>query len=274
MSPEFDPKPKPASESGHRPAHRLLSEAMRNRLPKIEAVEGDILDATAHVRFVAPDAPTWSLYVAAFDGEDTLLGLWVSFYETQVGRFSLSGCEEAVWQTGMLIEVDDAFEPAPLGEVQNRHDELLMVTAESAAKFARELGLKGEEPGQASDPLERLMSRKGKLIALWRQIPSEYQASVVLELLGTEFVNEWSPWVREQVLYQLYPEGHRAKDSYMLPEIMLTHLQAAGFTQEEIAQFDDGDLRAIRRQMWKQYMNSRFEADLWDCGKQVLDGKS
>lgn len=71
--------------------HKLLTAALRKKLPKIGATEATG-DPVAVVKFFGHNG--WYWYATEFDGEDTFYGL-VKGWETEWGYFSLSELESA-----------------------------------------------------------------------------------------------------------------------------------------------------------------------------------
>ena len=96
---------------------KLLTKAIKNKLPKLGEQDGLGMDAIVHVKFFNPTGcQTW--LITEFDGEDTMFGYaymgdwdcaelgYVSFNELSKfrGRFTLG------------IERDRYFKPKPLTE--------------------------------------------------------------------------------------------------------------------------------------------------------------
>src|SRR5215207_10242993 len=97
MSAEAKSNHQPLSiETYHNPEKRQLLDAeTRSLLPPLETLDSIYIDIPAQVKLTAPEIPSWALYVAAFDGEDTVFGLWTSFYEVQFGLYSLAELESS-----------------------------------------------------------------------------------------------------------------------------------------------------------------------------------
>jgi hypothetical protein len=95
---------------------KLLTKAIRDRLPPIGGTEG-LVHSKMMVRckFFTPDA-NWTWYVTEFDGEDMFFGL-VSGFEVEMGYFSLAELEGVRGPWGLPIERDRNFTPKPLSEV-------------------------------------------------------------------------------------------------------------------------------------------------------------
>lgn len=102
------------------PAHDLMPQDVRERLPKLYANENIGLDAMAQVKYFTPDS-NWTWYASEFDGEDILFGL-VSGFEVELGYFTLSELKEAQGSLGLPIERDLHFEPKTLRELKDMHD--------------------------------------------------------------------------------------------------------------------------------------------------------
>lgn len=88
----------------------LLTEKLRNRLPRIGNDPGTpIRDTTVHARFYDPSS-VWNWYVIEYDGRETFFGLIVTRHTAVAGQFSLGELEAIVY--------DDPAE----GEIRVRND--------------------------------------------------------------------------------------------------------------------------------------------------------
>lgn len=98
--------------------HKMLTAALRKKLPKIGATE-EIDDPTAVVKFFGLNG--WYWYATEFDGEDTFYGL-VQGWEEEWGYFSLSELESA--STSMFgteipaVERDCYWSPRKISELK------------------------------------------------------------------------------------------------------------------------------------------------------------
>ncbi len=109
---------KPESESNEEEdAAKLLTAAIRERLPKLYATEHD-KDPVVQVKFFSPWM-NWTWYVTEFDGADIFFGL-VEGFATEWGYFSLSEIQAGRGPFGVpVVERDLHFRPAPISEVTN-----------------------------------------------------------------------------------------------------------------------------------------------------------
>jgi hypothetical protein len=98
---------------------KLLTQEIRQRLPKLYATEKQGNSALAQVKFFTPDS-NWTWYASEFDGQDTFFGLVVGF-EVEYGYFSLSELTAARGVLGLPIERDLYFKPTPLKELEAKH---------------------------------------------------------------------------------------------------------------------------------------------------------
>ncbi|MCO6438577.1 MAG: DUF2958 domain-containing protein [Phycisphaerae bacterium] len=94
---------------------KLLTKALRRRLPPLYAQDGKGGHAVAYVKFFTPDSG-WTWYGVEYDGEDTFFGLACGF-EKELGYFSLSELESARGPMGLPIERDLYWEPKTLSEI-------------------------------------------------------------------------------------------------------------------------------------------------------------
>ncbi len=100
---------------------KLLTKALRKKLPKLYETEEQGDDAIAVCKFFTPDS-NWKWYVVEFDGEDTFFGL-VTGFETELGYFTLSELKTVRGAFGLPIERDLYWEEMTVGEIKKRIDE-------------------------------------------------------------------------------------------------------------------------------------------------------
>jgi len=94
---------------------KLLTNALRERLPPLGSQDKKGLDAVAYVRFFGPDT-SWSWFATEFDGKDRFCGL-VKGFEEELGYFSLSELKRSRGVLGLPVERDRFFRPTPLREL-------------------------------------------------------------------------------------------------------------------------------------------------------------
>lgn len=94
---------------------KLLTAALRKKLPKLYTQEKLGQDAIAVVKFFTPWT-SWTWYATEFDGEDTFFGL-VDGLEKELGYFSLRELESVRGPGGLKIERDLYWTPKPLKEL-------------------------------------------------------------------------------------------------------------------------------------------------------------
>ncbi len=91
---------------------KLLTKALRKKLPPLYSNEELGMEAIAQVKFFTPDS-NWTWWATEFDGEDRFFGL-VEGFEKELGYFSLSELESVHGPMGLPIERDLYFDPVPL----------------------------------------------------------------------------------------------------------------------------------------------------------------
>jgi hypothetical protein len=101
------------------PGLLLMSEEIREKLPKLGETEEQGMDALAQVKYFTPDAD-WTFYASEYDGEDTFYGLVVGL-EIELGSFSLSELQQVRGPFGLAIERDLYYEPQTLAELIKYH---------------------------------------------------------------------------------------------------------------------------------------------------------
>jgi len=95
---------------------KLLTQEIRNKLPKLYEQDEKGGDAIVYVKFFAPDSNPWTWYATEFDGKDTFFGL-VHGFEKELGYFSLAELQKARGPLGLAIERDLYWQPTTLREI-------------------------------------------------------------------------------------------------------------------------------------------------------------
>jgi hypothetical protein len=91
---------------------KLLTKALRKKLPPLYSQEKLGMEAIVQVKFFTPDS-SWTWWATEFDGEDIFFGL-VDGFDKELGYFSLSEMESVRGPMGLPIERDMYFDPKPL----------------------------------------------------------------------------------------------------------------------------------------------------------------
>jgi len=115
--------------------HPLITQEIRNQLPKLYSGEEKGLDAIAHIKFFTPDSG-WTWYASEgspvdedgfYDTDkakvDFLFFGLVAGQEVELGYFALSELEGARGPTGLSIERDLHFEPKTLKDLKVLHEQ-------------------------------------------------------------------------------------------------------------------------------------------------------
>lgn len=111
-------------KEAEKPRIPLLDEETKARLPELYSQEEKGWDAVAQVKFFTP-AGSWTWYATEFDGQDLFFGL-VSGFELELGYFSLSELEGVRGPMGLPIERDLYYQPKPLRELKQLHEQGLV----------------------------------------------------------------------------------------------------------------------------------------------------
>ena len=93
---------------------KLLTKALRKKLPALYSNEKLGMEAIAQVKFFTPDS-SFTFWATEFDGEDIFFGL-VDGLDKELGYFSLSELESVRGPMGLPIERDLYFDPRPLSQ--------------------------------------------------------------------------------------------------------------------------------------------------------------
>jgi hypothetical protein len=99
----------------------LLTNAIRRKLPPLYENEEQGADALAIVKFFTLDS-SWTWYASEFDDDDLFFGLAVGF-EPELSYFRLSDLQAVRGKLGLPVERDKSFEPTPLRELLDKHEQ-------------------------------------------------------------------------------------------------------------------------------------------------------
>ncbi len=94
---------------------KLMTKALRKRLPKLYATENDE-DPMVICKFFYPDF-SWTWYAIEFDGDDVFFGFVDGDYP-ELGYFLLSELQTHRGKLGLPAERDLSFEPCRLSELR------------------------------------------------------------------------------------------------------------------------------------------------------------
>ena len=94
---------------------KLLTKAIRKRLPPLYSQDGLGGKAVAHVKFFTPDS-SWTFDATEFDGKDLFFGL-VEGHDKELGYFSLAELQKVNGPLGLPIERDLYWQPKRLDEI-------------------------------------------------------------------------------------------------------------------------------------------------------------
>jgi len=96
---------------------KLLTKAIRNKLPPLGSTEGKIDETKVWLKFFDPYG-SWTWYAWEFDGDDTFFGL-VDGHEKEMGYFSFSELKDlkTPWGHPGRIERDMYWKPVTVVEL-------------------------------------------------------------------------------------------------------------------------------------------------------------
>ena len=92
---------------------KLLTNELRKQLPPLGTTANQ-KDPLVICKFFTPDS-SWTWYAIEFDGRDTFYGL-VNGFDQEFGTFSLAEMESSRGPSGLPIERDLHFKPAPVSK--------------------------------------------------------------------------------------------------------------------------------------------------------------
>lgn len=248
-------------DKAERPRPELLDQKTRETLPPLYSGEKLGLSALAQVKFFTPDS-NWTWYGSEFDGEDVFFGL-VDGFELELGYFSLSELKEARGPLGLPIERDRYFTPTSLKDLKQMH----------------ERARRGEQPPESAQPqepptaeAERLLALKDELLARFRQLPPEHQATLGLVLVKTIIDGQWGDWFRD-ALTARFTVGENALVPPYIHTVNREDLRRTHLNEDQIQQLSDTDLTTIAKLVHEHFITDAFWDELEFIADLLLAGK-
>ena len=98
--------------------HKLMPKELANKIPKLYSQDG-VKDKMIYGKFFSPYSQ-YTLYIAEFDGEDTIYGFVTGMDYDEWGYSSLSELAESNKNGLPLIERDKYFHPGKLSKVKGQ----------------------------------------------------------------------------------------------------------------------------------------------------------
>lgn len=95
---------------------KLLTKAIKTKLPPLHSNDGLGYEAVAHVKFFTPDS-SWTWYATEYDPHEHLFFGLVDGIEKELGYFSLDELESIRGALGLKVERDRYFTPTKLNEL-------------------------------------------------------------------------------------------------------------------------------------------------------------
>lgn len=129
-----------------------------------------------------------------------------------------------------------------------------------------------EKPQMSSDP-ETLLSLKEVLLTIWQQLPPEHQASMAMVMLESLINGQYRQWIREAIDLRWPVTPDAFPDTFGLVQLSFDDLRRVQFDEDEIAQLDEQDLRAIAVTMRNHYVHDLFWYELRYVTQARLEGK-
>ena len=98
---------------------KLLTQEIRNKLPKLYEQDDKGGDAIVYVKFFAPDSNPWTWYATegSQEGDDFMFFGLVHGFEKELGYFSLAELQKVRGPLGLPIERDLYWQPKTLREI-------------------------------------------------------------------------------------------------------------------------------------------------------------
>jgi hypothetical protein len=121
---------------------------------------------------------------------------------------------------------------------------------------------------------EQILSHKDELIAHWKTLPPEHQATVALTLVEEVINGDWGTWLREALTLAAFPPTE-APTHELLVRFWVTRndLRAAQVSEAELAQLTDDDLAILGRTMRDHFIFDVFHQELGYVTEVYLNGK-
>ncbi|MCP4288517.1 MAG: hypothetical protein GY792_29525 [Gammaproteobacteria bacterium] len=111
------------------------------------------------------------------------------------------------------------------------------------------------------------------MLTIWQLLPGEQQVGLALSFLDHMAGEDWEKQVHDELSQRRATEGEQQAPSFPIIGIQRRDLERVHFNQEEIAAFNDEELRQIARKVRGYYLGGEFWADLEFAALQVLRNK-
>ena len=134
-----------------------------------------------------------------------------------------------------------------------------------------EVAGQGSKPEAATGP-EAILKLKDGLLGLWQQLPPEHQATMALVLLIEVIEGEWGPWLNEALELGVASEPNPRYKPFLVTSVCRADLEEC-FSPDEVAQFDDNDMKRLADTMGDWYLDESYWHDLETIGRLILAEK-
>ncbi|GAB4422324.1 MAG: hypothetical protein Kow00106_19480 [Anaerolineae bacterium] len=120
---------------------------------------------------------------------------------------------------------------------------------------------------------EDLLRLKDEIVARWRQLPPEHQATMALVLFQQVLEGDYGPWLRGAARTLDPPDSESPFRFLPVIRISRSHLAQANLTAEEMAGLDEEDLLQISRALVRHYTHEVFWEELASLARETLAEK-
>lgn len=118
-----------------------------------------------------------------------------------------------------------------------------------------------ENPAANDQPEQnpkKIFAAKDEILVTWQLLPEEHQATMLLVLLDDVMKGEQRAWLREALALRWPLETGELATAFPAVQLTREDLEQACFSEDEIAQFSDEDLRLVGQTMRDHYVHDVF----------------
>ena len=119
------------------------------------------------------------------------------------------------------------------------------------------------------DP-EQVLKLKESILDKWQRLPPEEQATIMVEQLREVLESDLGEPLRRELALDEARETDPRYRPFLITSVCRADLEEH-FSPDEIAQFDDADMKRLADKMGDWYVDQSFWTDLELAGQRILD---
>lgn len=118
-----------------------------------------------------------------------------------------------------------------------------------------------------------ILQLKSSIQEMWKRLPAEHQATMLLVLLNSVQESEYGPWTLSAIETLAKPPAQSAQPELPTPPITPADLERVGFGAEDISLLTEADLQQIAQAIVRHFVSDGFWQELEFQVLSVLERK-